>query len=264
MSQQNLIKAIQRSLQNATNIAIQESLENDQVKRALKASLNNLDRLDRERRRKANENKQFGEAVLASLAYEQLQKRKASSQNKGNLTRSGKKSKSGNNKPRSTAGRKVNTHFTPKGFRLVNVPGDGDCLYHAVTRAIQETYGRTVHTFKSMPEFRDDLIQWIQNKKPIHNVDRQGVRRIRAGGWGEEYEVAKIAAMYGDLTKGAFCINVYNARPNVPEEYRSQVFSSVPLNQLNSNRRCKKTIYLHNSGASRASDHFQYMMKNNK
>ena len=92
--------------------------------------------------------------------------------------------------------------------RLINVPGDGDCFYHAVRQAILLKYNRSIAPDGAA--LRRMLGEHLKNhpeEGPLEDAVRQ---RVEENEWAEHDEVWKMIDMIREKYKISLCISVYN------------------------------------------------------
>ena len=181
-------------------------------------------------------------------------KPKAPATGRVNNSKNSKNSSSKNSKE-SNRYKIVRGELVPIGYTLRSVPRDGDCLYHAVSRAIGATYTNNKFDVPKPAHFREELQNFIEESTTTLTMfDITALNRIGSGGWGEDYEVQKIVDMISKKYTINFCIHMFNAKNGLRDSHRWQFFSQQYSGE------CDHIIYLHNSGNSRDSEHFQYMM----
>ena len=144
-------------------------------------------------------------------------------------------------------------------FQKIDVPGDGDCLYHAVVLAFEQKYA--IKLVRRANALRRALAAYMKSKGIADSAGRRAMRRLLTGGYGEEYEVRMLTELLSTVLKSRVCIAVYNARGDIPNHYRWQTFTpdfAQVYTPKNKQRRCGYTIHLLNSGHG-ATEHFQVL-----
>ena len=118
----------------------------------------------------------------------------------------------------------------PEPFQETNVPGDGDCLFHAICRSIRDNRIQLIGRFDCCaPNIRARLIYelrtMIENDSvPDFMTRRQlneSIRRLRRNEWGENFEVSLISYLL------RIRIYVFDKRVNQWVRYTNGIAESV-------------------------------------
>lgn len=148
-------------------------------------------------------------------------------------------------------------------FDIIDVPGDGDCLYHAVITAFLQKYNLLLT--RTTQRLRRALATFIRSQGITDMAGGDAVHRLTTGGYGEDFEVRKLTELLSVVLRSRVCIMVFNGRPGVPNKYRWQTFSpdfAKVHTAASRQRRCGYTIHLFNSGQG-ASEHFRVLHDRN-
>lgn len=244
-----------------------DSKEEDELHHALEASLKLYDNPRHEQDRVALPLQPFPHktaGIAAEAPAPQTQGSRRDPKKKALLERIDEQSK----KVRDEEHKKAPVAFNglPYGYILVNVAGDGDCLFHAISKSISSHPVLMYHEFHFDPHhirtIRQRLVSALLNGLGSDNAGsiHDSIHRMSTDAWSEDQEIQHMSKLLN------LCIRVWDVRKQkwrtyIRGEYEIWVFDkedNVPEYVEELKIRCPEntTIHIHADGTT----HYQALI----
>lgn len=175
---------------------------------------------------------------------------------------------------------KLKSKLSPKSknsntnvFKVIKVPGDGDCFYHAVMEAMKAQYPNFYDIIlkeRNSKSLRKSLEKHILNDESLQQYMgkklNKVLERIEKGGYAQDYEIVAMQSLLSSRLQKGFnnpnmniCIRVKDSSPMVSthKQHNMQVFNGSLLGRSG---QCDMTIFLRKTGTGNG-EHFDAMYK---